>query len=244
MNRETLEIKLNETKQVLTPQKERTQPNGGGVLRMQILLSLIIFGLLLALGHFAPALRQELLETYRTYMSHNDYSAQPIVRFASSIVEQVRPVAAMGGSGQSKKPWNYSTESYKPDAPLAQPLGWYEVTSRYGWRKNPTSSGKDFHTGIDLATAEGTPIKAAKEGVVVKAGWSNSYGNYIVVSHAEHLMTLYAHMQYLFVRTGQPVTQGQLLGTVGQTGNVTGPHLHFELIYKDIGYDPGRALGI
>ena len=102
--------------------------------------------------------------------------------------------------------------------------------------------GTDFHLGNDLAAATGTPVLAAADGVVRAAGKHASYGNYLRVLHADGDETLYAHMQYLFVSAGAVVTAGQVLGTVGETGNATGPHLHFEILHKGLRYDPAQAL--
>ena len=102
--------------------------------------------------------------------------------------------------------------------------------------------GDDFHIGNDLAAAQGTPVLAAADGVVRMAGSHKSYGNYLRILHADGDETLYAHMQYLFVKAGECVTAGQSLGTVGETGNATGPHLHFELLHAGVRYDPTRAL--
>ena len=103
-------------------------------------------------------------------------------------------------------------------------------------------SGSDFHLGNDLAAAQGTAVLAAADGVVRSAGKHSSYGNYVRVLHANGDETLYAHLQYLFVHTGQTISAGACLGTVGETGNATGPHLHFELLHKGIRYDPSEAL--
>ena len=83
---------------------------------------------------------------------------------------------------------------------------------------------------------------AAADGVVRVAGAHASYGNYIRLLHENGDETLYAHMQYLYVRPGQSVKAGQVIGASGQTGNVTGPHLHFELLHEGIRYDPTQAL--
>ena len=96
--------------------------------------------------------------------------------------------------------------------------------------------------GNDLAAAEGTPVLAAADGVVRIAGSHKSYGSYLRLLHADGDETLYAHMQYLFVKAGETVTAGQILGTVGETGNATGPHLHFEILHKGLRYDPAQAL--
>lgn len=103
-------------------------------------------------------------------------------------------------------------------------------------------SGSDFHLGNDLAAATGTPVLAAADGVVRYAGTHSSYGNYLRILHANGDETLYAHLQYLFVHSGQSVSAGQCIGTVGETGNTTGPHLHFEILHKGIRYDPSEAL--
>ena len=83
---------------------------------------------------------------------------------------------------------------------------------------------------------------AAADGIVRMAGRHKSYGNYLRVLHADGDETLYAHLQYLFVRAGEAVSAGQTLGTVGQTGNATGPHLHFEILHRGLRYDPAAAL--
>ena len=83
---------------------------------------------------------------------------------------------------------------------------------------------------------------AAADGVVRIAGSHKSYGSYLRLLHADGDETLYAHMQYLFVKAGETVTAGQILGTVGETGNATGPHLHFEILHKGLRYDPAQAL--
>ena len=136
-------------------------------------------------------------------------------------------------------------ESYTPDFALQFPLpgGSCTKTSGYGWRADPMGGGgTDFHLGNDLAAAIGTPVLAAADGVVRVAGKHASYGNYLRVLHVDGDETLYAHMQYLFVSAGAVVTAGQVLGTVGETGNATGPHLHFEILHKGLRYDPAQAL--
>ena len=97
--------------------------------------------------------------------------------------------------------------------------------------------------GHDLAAATGTPVLAAADGVVRVAGKHASYGNYLRVLHADGDETLYAHMQYLFVSTGAVLSRrGRCWASLGQTGNATGPHLHFEILHKGRRYDPAQAL--
>ncbi|MEU6658002.1 M23 family metallopeptidase [Streptomyces sp. NPDC046821] len=89
------------------------------------------------------------------------------------------------------------------------------------------SSG--YHTGVDFLVPTGTSIKAIAAGTVVSAGYDGAYGNEVVVLHPDGKYSQYAHMSALSVSTGQSVTEGQQLGLSGATGNVTGPHLHFEI---------------
>lgn len=113
--------------------------------------------------------------------------------------------------------------------PLA---GSYRITSQFGYRADPFTGVRSYHTGIDLAVSAGTPIRASMGGKVSTAGWSNTYGNYVIISHDNGYQTLYAHMQKYTVKKGETVNQGQTLGYVGSTGYSTGPHLHFS-VYKN-----------
>lgn len=170
---------------------------------------------------------------------------------AASLAEEpaTRETArtAHGRNAPEAAPAGSSLDSYLPAFALALPLpAGFTCTSGYGWRQDPVAAdgSEDFHTGKDLAAAEGTPVYAAADGTVRAAALGSSYGNYVRILHEAGDETLYAHMQYVFVRPGQQVRQGQQIGTVGQTGNVTGPHLHFELLHAGIRYDPTEALGL
>lgn len=108
----------------------------------------------------------------------------------------------------------------------------WRLTSHFGPRTDPISGVYSNHTGIDMACPQGTPIMAAMSGTVLKAGWSNIYGNYVIVKHPKGYQTLYGHMTKYVVKAGQLVDQGTRLGFVGSTGYSTGPHLHFT-VYKN-----------
>ena len=108
----------------------------------------------------------------------------------------------------------------------------WRLTSHFGPRKDPISGLASNHTGIDMACPKGTPIKSVMSGTILKAGWSNIYGNYVVIKHSGGYQTLYGHMTRYTVRQGQRVDQGTCIGYVGSTGYSTGPHLHFT-VYKN-----------
>ena len=98
--------------------------------------------------------------------------------------------------------------------------------------------------GRVLPVCAGTPVLAALDGVVTAARRGAAYGNYVRLTHGDGQETLYAHMQYLYVRAGEVVAAGQRLGTAGQTGRATGAHLHFEFLTGGIRYDPSAALSL
>ena len=103
------------------------------------------------------------------------------------------------------------------------------ISSPYGYRTHPISGTRKLHKGLDISASSGNPVIAAASGTVVKSYFSSSYGNYVVISHGGGVMTAYAHMTRRLVSVGQRVAAGQQVGTVGSTGNSTGPHLHFEV---------------
>lgn len=117
---------------------------------------------------------------------------------------------------------------------LARPVSGV-ITSRFG---NMESIRSSAHRGLDIGASTGTPIYAAAAGTVIAAGYSGSYGNMIKISHGNGVETLYAHCSKLIAAQGQKVSQGQLIAKVGETGNVTGPHLHFEVRKNGVIYNP------
>ncbi len=108
----------------------------------------------------------------------------------------------------------------------------YRLTSLFGPRKDPFTNKPSRHSGIDMACPTGTPIQSAMSGKVAFTGWSNIYGNYVIVTHYDGYQTLYGHMSKITCRKGASVSQGTQLGLVGSTGYSTGPHLHFS-VYKN-----------
>ena len=106
--------------------------------------------------------------------------------------------------------------------------GYTSVSSPFGYRNCPFH-GRELHRGCDIPAPKGTPIRAAKSGVVIVATYNSSYGNYVTIAHSDGTRTLYAHQSQLAVSAGQTVSQGQTIGYVGSTGSSTGNHLHFEI---------------
>jgi murein DD-endopeptidase MepM/ murein hydrolase activator NlpD len=110
--------------------------------------------------------------------------------------------------------------------PLALPA---PITSLFGWRVHPITGDSRFHSGTDLGAPMGTPVLAAYAGQVAMADFLGGYGLAVALSHNQNTQqTLYAHLSEIFVKPGEVVKQGTVIGRVGSTGNSTGPHLHFE----------------
>ena len=113
-----------------------------------------------------------------------------------------------------------------------------KISSYYGYRTSPTSGEVEMHNGLDIAMPEGTQILAVQDGTVQAAAYSSSYGNYIILENNDGYKTLYAHCRSLQVSAGQEVKTGDVIATVGNTGNSTGPHLHIEFSYEGEMYNP------
>ncbi|MDE7003239.1 MAG: peptidoglycan DD-metalloendopeptidase family protein, partial [Oscillospiraceae bacterium] len=114
------------------------------------------------------------------------------------------------------------------------------ITSNFGGRN--LWGSYDFHLGLDIACRSGTAIKAADGGTVIKSGWSGSYGKLVAIRHDNGYVTYYAHNSELLVSVGQKVYQGQIIARSGATGNVSGPHCHFEVRINGTSVNPRNYL--
>lgn len=140
----------------------------------------------------------------------------PTVGNASTAYSVARPAGALAGSGNFSWPAaGYISQGY--------------------WRGHPA---------IDIAGWLGAPVTAADSGYVVLAGggWNGGYGNYVIIDHGNGFTTLYAHLNSIFVKPGETVSRGQQVGTMGNTGNSTGAHLHLEIRYNGVPYNPANYL--
>jgi murein DD-endopeptidase MepM/ murein hydrolase activator NlpD len=112
------------------------------------------------------------------------------------------------------------------------------ISSPYGYRASPFTGVRQFHSGLDISAAMGSPIRAAMSGRVSAAGFDNIFGNYVVISHHSGYRTLYGHMSVIRVKSGAYVGTGDRIGDVGSTGLSTGPHLHFTVYKNGITVNP------
>ena len=127
---------------------------------------------------------------------------------------------------------------------LRAPLTFRRISSVFGSRKHPIFGEWRNHTGTDYAAAEGTPVRAIGDGIVIFAGRKGGYGNMIDIRHRNGMVSRYGHMRNFAtgMRPGSRVTMGSTIGYVGMTGWATGPHLHFEIRINGVARDPKLAL--
>ncbi|WP_314246522.1 M23 family metallopeptidase [Streptomyces kutzneri] len=188
--------------------------------------SLIHPGLKLNLGGPAEAAPAEA-EAEAEAAPAPEADAKPAVQAAPKPVRKQAEQAAPAQREAAAEP--------RAEAPAAAPqsaAGFVApvgggISTQYKVAGAMWSSG--YHTGVDFIAAMGTTVKAVGAGTVVSAGWSGSYGNEVVIRHADGKYSQYAHLSQLSVSSGQSVTAGQTIGLSGSTGNSTGPHLHFEI---------------
>ena len=122
--------------------------------------------------------------------------------------------------------------------PSVVPASVRSITSGFGYRRDPFNGRAAMHSGIDFKGGIGSPIFAAADGRVTFAGWRGGYGKAVEVTHANGMMTRYAHLSRIDVKPGQMVAAGATLGGLGSTGRSTGPHLHFEVRINDRAVNP------
>lgn len=166
-----------------------------------------------------------------------------------SLIQQRLPSLKGQVSGQVKPALEATLAEEQAEAsayPDALPIkGEFEVSSEFGIRRNPFG-GLSFekHEGIDFTGPYGTPIYATADGEVTLAENSSGYGNHVIIDHGYSHKTLYAHMAELKVKVGDRVRRGQMIGTLGNTGRSSGPHLHYGIYRQGKAVNPRYYLGM
>jgi len=168
----------------------------------------------------------------------------------NKIQEELREIARRNAANNNS--------SYK-GGPLQFPCPSYvRVSSRFGGRSAPLAGGSSYHKGVDLAASKGVDILAAESGTVIavytgcthnygksrSCGCGGGFGNYLMVSHGNGLVTVYAHCTSINVKNGDPVARGQVIATVGSTGASSGSHLHFGVLLNGTYVDPAPYIGL
>ena len=159
---------------------------------------------------------QNLLNQANKELEKLDKEHADLEKLEDAIQADIDRLSRLGGVAPNQLSWPVST-------------GY--VSSGYKWRRLGGSTS--FHGAIDIAASRGTPIKAAAGGVVILARYYGLAGNTVFIDHGGGMTTLYFHMDKIQVKVGQTVITGDQIGTVGNTGRSTGPHLHFEVRLKN-----------
>jgi murein DD-endopeptidase MepM/ murein hydrolase activator NlpD len=173
----------------------------------------------------AAAERARVLKQYKSVQAEQQRIAALLARQAAA--EAARLARGEGPSFQAT------------DSPgFVWPIPGAQITQGVGPRTHPVYGYRSCHTGVDIAGSAGTPIKATAAGVVVRTSSGGPYGNNTLISHGDGVFSMYAHQSRFGVVEGQTVNAGDVIGYVGSTGWVTGPHLHFQIHVGDVPYNP------
>jgi murein DD-endopeptidase MepM/ murein hydrolase activator NlpD len=176
-------------------------------------------GALLRRADFAAV--QERLRTLARASAATREDAQRLQRVAMRVLN-LRRAASM------------ARERMLASIPSLNPVGG-NIAASFGWRTNPWP---EFHKGVDLEANYGDLVRAAAAGTVVSAGWDGGFGNKVDIDHGNGYHTWYAHLSRIAVTAGQRVTKGAPIAYVGSTGESTGPHLHYQVMYAGNPVDP------
>ena len=165
-----------------------------------------------------------------------------IVYAKLALSDRVMPLYRFEGANGDVEYFDQTGQSVKKPL-MKTPIDGARITSKFGFRRHPVLGYNKMHKGIDFGAPRGTPIYAAGDGVVQKAGKFSSYGNYVRIKHRAGLETAYAHLNGFKagVKAGSRVKQGQVIGYVGTTGRSTGPHLHYEIMMNGKQVNPASV---
>lgn len=199
-------------------------------------------------GEIADKLRDAAEYVFRpvnnaeTAMSQNILTTYEVTSDETGEKIAVGEIINGSGGDDADSAKGTSLDNYFVNANPVMPVKDARITSRFGYRIHPITEKRGFHTGLDMAAAEGTPVSAVYYGKVTKTGEDDSWGKYVLVEHSEGFETFYCHLSEIYVQDGAVIRQGETLGLVGSTGMSTGPHLHFEVKINDIRVDPELLL--
>ena len=173
------------------------------------------------------------LDRYRELSKMSD--ADLVISTTQKVDQLARQVYVQSNSMDELVELAKGQEERLKHIPAIQPVSnknLKKTASGYGYRVDPVYKTRKFHEGMDFAADIGTPVYATGNGTVVETGWKQGYGNTVLVDHGYNYKTRYAHLSKILVNKGQKVVRGEEIALVGNTGKSTGPHLHYEVLYK------------
>lgn len=245
LHKEIEQLRQNRAKRQPQPPRraKTTEKREGffGIFTSQAILSILLVLCFMAGSALFPpeteAFKKELLQSVAEDFSFGADVIATVGKWFSALPEEVvSDEVQETASGQEDTPLSMVAVD---SSSLLFPLeGDFRISSRYGYRSNPLDGKWELHSGVDLAAAEGTPIRAAADGIIVASGYTDDLGNRIRIDHGNGLYTLYGHCKDLQVDEGVRIRQGEIIGSVGNSGNSTGVHLHFSVRQGDEFLDP------
>lgn len=189
-----------------------------------------------------PSEHEALLDASEGYARVGTLSDAELIGLLSRKMDMVEEQLAMQSQSFDELRRLAATNSERLlHIPSIQPLrteSMKRMASGYGYRSDPIYGTSRFHEGLDFASDIGTPVYATARGRVAKAWWESGYGNMVEIDHGYDYVTRYAHLSRIDVKAGDTVGRGDVVGAVGNTGKSTGPHLHYEVRYKDTPQNP------
>lgn len=249
-----------------------TKKTGGtlqSVIVVQLVLCLLLSGITFAVYKTSETRLEALRQAYATLFSRDmekddlqatfrrvsDFVFKPpssaeTEQTAADITAQTQTETqsqAYDGAGGEDLLYPDEITSFSPftvTGKFTVPVAYKRVSSNFGYRENPVTKKYGFHSGIDLAAPEGTPIYAAYAGTVAEVGCSDARGNYIVLAHGNGVRTVYCHCSTIFAEVGANLKSGEVIAAVGATGQATGPHLHFEIWLQETRCNPAWVFGL
>lgn len=230
---------ISEAKEILAEQKAQTEKSQNALADTQQLLD--------AKHREAQSLIEVLLEREAEFEAYQQEVAEEWDALIDEIgAKEAEYTEAVAREQAALQATIHESEDYVPSGGTdgwAFPLAYcIRVASAYGWRIHPITGEYSFHSGIDLSAYSGTEIYAARDGIVTTSQYNWSLGNYVVVNHGDGYSTLYAHMVERAAEVGDYVSQGEVIGYVGSTGESTGPHLHYVVYYRGSTVNPAAYL--
>jgi len=195
--------------------------------------------------------QQALLNAALTDLKHKSQAIESILASVGVNLEVHESKKGAGGPFTRLPQDSYAGLTLKVDhyldtiqsVPLGAPVRG-TITSQFGGRLDPINGEPAFHSGVDIRNNSGTKVMAPADGVVVANGYDNGHGNFLTLDHGNRFQTSYLHLQKDFVKQGDTVARGQVIGLVGNSGRSTGSHLHYEIKYRDKLIDPVKFIQV
>ncbi len=181
-------------------------------------------------GDVVPAEFMQKLFGQNFAIVETEYIDRSVENYQMAVSDNMRQIYELHDNYSSRLDLLSHTPAVSPSE------GW--VSSLFGFRFDPYTQNKEFHSGLDIAGNIGTPVVAPADGKVNFVGQQNAYGKMISIDHGMGLVTRYGHLSSVAVSAGQKIERGDLIGSMGNSGRSTGPHLHYEVLLHGIPQNP------